>query len=162
MKCLPSSKLSNAQGNILHDWHAEILAIRAFNCFVLDECRALTTGSKSTSEFIRRRSSAEMTATPGFVVEDDDSADWHGQPFAWREDVLLHMYCSEAPCTQSRDKNKLAIFSNLFLIWTEYSRQSQAETQAWNSPWRLKQTQHHGPSQRTHRRRHLPAPFLLP
>lgn len=26
------------------------------------------------------------------------SAPWHGQPFAWRDDVTLHMYCSEAPC----------------------------------------------------------------
>lgn len=110
MKCLPSSKLSHAQGNVLHDWHAEILAIRAFNCFVLDECQALTTGSKSASEFIRRRSSTEMVATPDSVADPDDSAGWHGQPFAWREDVLLHMYCSEAPCTQSHDKINSLIF----------------------------------------------------
>ncbi|KAI0540384.1 adenosine deaminase/editase [Xylaria digitata] len=91
MKCLPSSKLSLAQGNVLHDWHAEVLSIRAFNCFVLDECQAVASGSKDSSEFIRRRSSAEINANP-------DSTDWHGQPFTWREDVLLHMYCSEAPC----------------------------------------------------------------
>jgi len=91
MKCLPSSKLSQARGNVLHDWHAETLAIRAFNCFVLDECRALACGTKGTSEFIRRRSS-EVSES------DDDSVSWYGQPFTWREDVLLYMYCSEAPC----------------------------------------------------------------
>ncbi|KAI3321529.1 hypothetical protein HD806DRAFT_502804 [Xylariaceae sp. AK1471] len=108
MKCLPSAKLRQAQGNVLHDWHAETLAIRAFNRFVLDECRALASSSKSSSGFIRRRSSAEMTAIPtpmpdsvrsnGDDDDDDDGIYWHGQPFEWREDVLLYMYCSEAPC----------------------------------------------------------------
>ncbi|KAI0401565.1 adenosine deaminase/editase [Xylaria palmicola] len=95
MKCLPSSRLPTARGNVLHDWHAEVLAIRAFNCFVLDECRALASDSAVSSDFLRHRSRAEIAAAgdgPG------DGASWHGQPFAWREDVLLHMYCSEAPC----------------------------------------------------------------
>ncbi|KAI1738111.1 adenosine deaminase/editase [Xylaria scruposa] len=102
MKCLPSSKLSQAQGNVLHDWHAEVLAIRAFNCLVLDECWALASGSKSSSPFIRHRSSAEMNSSPVHVGDecdgDEKEGNWHGQPFAWREDALLHMYCSEAPC----------------------------------------------------------------
>ncbi|KAI1423439.1 adenosine deaminase/editase [Xylaria sp. FL1777] len=98
MKCLPSSKLPQAQGNVLHDWHAEILAIRAFNCFVLDECRAVASGSKSSSDFIRRRTSAEINAICDSIDNHDDRVDWHGQPFTWREDVILHMYCSEAPC----------------------------------------------------------------
>ncbi|KAI1819948.1 adenosine deaminase/editase [Xylaria intraflava] len=102
MKCLPVSKLSRAQGNVLHDWHAETLAIRAFNRFVLDECQTLANGSKSLSEFIRWRSSAEMATNRTATVDDDDDGSdgvyWHGQPFTWREDVLLHIYCSEAPC----------------------------------------------------------------
>ncbi|KAI0432017.1 adenosine deaminase/editase [Xylaria sp. FL1042] len=98
MKCLPLSKLPQAQGNVLHDWHAEVLAIRAFNCFVLDECRALASGSKSSSEFIRRRSSTEIAPIPNSAETHFDGGEWHGQPFTWREDVLLHMYCSEAPC----------------------------------------------------------------
>ncbi|KAI1275423.1 adenosine deaminase/editase [Xylaria sp. FL0933] len=98
MKCLPSSKLPQAQGNVLHDWHAEILAIRSFNCFVLDECRAVASGSKSSSEFIRRRNRAEISAACKSSEAYDDGGNWHGQPFTWREDVLLHMYCSEAPC----------------------------------------------------------------
>ncbi|KAI0423085.1 adenosine deaminase/editase [Xylaria grammica] len=99
MKCLPSSKLPIAKGNVLHDWHAEVLAIRAFNCFVLDECQAVASGSKSSSEFIRSRSRAEMAASPNSVGDHDyGDVDWHCQPFTWREDVILHMYCSEAPC----------------------------------------------------------------
>ncbi|KAI0393035.1 adenosine deaminase/editase [Xylariaceae sp. FL0594] len=94
MKCLPSSKLSQARGNALHDWHAETLAIRAFNRFVLDECHALSSGTKATSGFIRRRECSPQIVDDGQGVD----ASWHEQPFTWREDVRLHMYCSEAPC----------------------------------------------------------------
>ncbi|KAI0204112.1 adenosine deaminase/editase [Astrocystis sublimbata] len=102
MKCLPSSKIQEAQGNVLHDWHAEVLAIRAFNCFVLDECRGLVSGSRTASKFIRHRFISENTDGndngDGYVDVDVNMNHWHGQPFTWRDDVLLHMYCSEAPC----------------------------------------------------------------
>ncbi|KAI1392568.1 adenosine deaminase/editase [Hypoxylon trugodes] len=86
MKCLPTLKISQAQGNILHDWHAEVLAIRAFNRFVLDECKVLAEGG--FSEYLRWR-------TP--LGQQQDEA-WHAQPFTWKQDITLHMYCSEAPC----------------------------------------------------------------
>ncbi|KAM7205358.1 Adenosine deaminase/editase [Rhypophila sp. PSN 637] len=93
MKCLPASKLPQASGTAIHDWHAEVLAIRAFNYFILEECRRLALGNEADkkSDFIRRRTDVELE---GHAHEDP----WHGQPFAWREDVSLHMYCSEAPC----------------------------------------------------------------
>ncbi|KAI2472323.1 adenosine deaminase/editase [Annulohypoxylon bovei var. microspora] len=94
MKCLPTSKVAHAQGNVLHDWHAEVLAIRAFNRFVLDECKVLAQGG--SSKFLRRRTSDEMSSPQNGEIEDEGL--WHDQPFAWREDILLHMYCSEAPC----------------------------------------------------------------
>jgi tRNA-specific adenosine deaminase 1 len=84
MKCLPSNKLHLAQGNILHDWHAEIIAIRALNHFLLDECHLISTPPYPTSDFLRNLSHDE---TP-------DSR----QPFTIRDDVSIHMYCSEAPC----------------------------------------------------------------
>ncbi|KAI0600614.1 adenosine deaminase/editase [Biscogniauxia sp. FL1348] len=104
MKCLPSSKLPQARGNVLHDWHAEVLAIRAFNRFVLDECKALAQGTLTESEFLRFRTAEEIAAARMTAVSDSsadadaDADNWHGQPFTWREDVQLHMYCSEAPC----------------------------------------------------------------
>lgn len=91
MKCLPVSKVPHANGLILHDWHAEILAIRAFNHFVLEECRNLAMGRLNGSEYLRVRSAEEIAQTTS-------DGWWSGQPFAWREDVSLHMYCSEAPC----------------------------------------------------------------
>ncbi|OHE99385.1 adenosine-deaminase [Colletotrichum orchidophilum] len=88
MKCLPASKLPLAKGNALHDWHAEVLAIRAFNRYLLDECDSHSQGGTtitSSSDIITRRDPSEVsTASP--------------QPFAIRDGVTLHMYCSEAPC----------------------------------------------------------------
>jgi tRNA-specific adenosine deaminase 1 len=91
MKCLPASKLPQANGVALHDWHAEILCIRAFNRFILDECRRLAQDGSAESEFLRRRTSEELPPAA--------DTPWHRQPYAWREDLTLHMYCSEAPCT---------------------------------------------------------------
>ena len=85
MKCLPSSKLPLAKGNILHDWHAEILAIRAFNRFLLDQCLLISTPPFSASDYIRRRSTEEYS-------------DYEQQPFSIRDNISIHMYCSEAPC----------------------------------------------------------------
>ncbi|KAI1655881.1 adenosine deaminase/editase [Daldinia decipiens] len=100
MKCLPMSKVSQAQGNVLHDWHAEVLAIRTFNRFVLDECKALAQGH--SSEFLRWRTTDEIASSccddPQVGELEGQGSEWCGQPFAWREDILLHMYCSEAPC----------------------------------------------------------------
>ncbi|KAK8074924.1 hypothetical protein PG997_009587, partial [Apiospora hydei] len=95
MKCLPQAKLPLARGNVLHDWHAEVLAIRAFNRFVLDECKVLAEGGPDAeSLFLRRRRVDELQE----VVTTTTTTPWCGQPFAWRDDVKLHMYCSEAPC----------------------------------------------------------------
>jgi tRNA-specific adenosine deaminase 1 len=84
MKCLPQDKVACAQGIVLHDWHAEVLAIRSLNRFLLEECRALISQEKS-SEYVRVRDQEERTET-------------HFQPFALRDGINLHMYCSEAPC----------------------------------------------------------------
>lgn len=88
MKCLPQNKISQAQGVVLHDWHAEILAIRSFNRLLLEECYALAISKKASSEYVRFRSQDERTET-------------HFQPFALKDELDLHMYCSEAPCKSS-------------------------------------------------------------
>lgn len=86
MKCLPAAKLSSAAGLVLHDWHAEVLAIRAFNHFLLQECLKILESHQSASSFIRRREGSEMSEVNGL------------QPFVLRENLQIFMYCSEAPC----------------------------------------------------------------
>ena len=85
MKCLPASKICKANGVALHDWHAEVLALRAFNRFILDECRRLAQDDSAGSDYLQRRTKADLS----FISP---------QPFSWRESLTLHMYCSEAPC----------------------------------------------------------------
>lgn len=85
MKCLPHNKLPLAQGNVLHDWHAEVLAIRAFNRFLLDQCLSISLPPYPRSEWVRKRFEAEY-------IEHEN------QTFAIRDDVRIYMYCSEAPC----------------------------------------------------------------
>ena len=77
VKCLPQSKVRVANGNGIHDWHAEILALRAFNNFLLTECRAL----------------AADPAYDSFVLQRAMGP----QPFEMK-DVRLYLYASEAPC----------------------------------------------------------------
>ena len=76
---------------VLHDCHAEILAIRAFNYWLLTECHSLLaeeqTGiSNSQSSFFIQRRKAEK-----------ESSKEH-PPFEIQPDIRLYMYCTCAPC----------------------------------------------------------------
>jgi len=85
MKCLPQSKISLANGNVLHDWHAEVLALRGFNRFLIDECALLGKSGARAGTYVRCR-------------ERGESRDSEWPPFTVQDDVQIHMYCSEAPC----------------------------------------------------------------
>lgn len=81
MKCLPAAKLPHSKGVGIHDWHAEILAIRTFNRCLLDECtRSLASGDSSSG------------------IIEHVTGDGSRLPFRVKDGVKLHMYCSEAPC----------------------------------------------------------------
>ncbi|KAF7125227.1 hypothetical protein CNMCM5793_001405 [Aspergillus hiratsukae] len=95
-KCLPASQVSKSRGLVLHDWHAEVLALRSFNYWLLSECHSLLAqeqhaGSSSptnmsptaSSPFIRRRNPSE-------------TIDW--PPFELQPDIKIYMYCTCAPC----------------------------------------------------------------
>jgi len=85
MKCLPENRLNVANGNVLHDCHAEILAIRAFNRYLLDEVAELAAiGYSTTSD-----------RDAGLVVERSTTS---SRLFRIRDGIRIHMYCSEAPC----------------------------------------------------------------
>lgn len=92
MKCLPVSKIAQSNGVGIHDWHAEVLAIRAFNRFLVDECQNLLNGEDESSILQRKRHKSNI----------------HGaslQLFEIKHDIKLHMYCSEAPCKSSLECN---------------------------------------------------------
>jgi tRNA-specific adenosine deaminase 1 len=92
MKCLPASKVIQANGNVLHDWHAEVLAIRGFNRWILEECAVLAQqGREGEGEWV------------DWINEDKHDGQapdsTHPRPpFRLKPDVQVHMFCSQAPC----------------------------------------------------------------
>ncbi|KAF2758098.1 hypothetical protein EJ05DRAFT_500616 [Pseudovirgaria hyperparasitica] len=91
MKCLPHVHMPKCQGKILHDCHAEVLAIRAFNHLLLQSVSALI-DELNRNGTIRGNSVLLACRTENTVNS------LHPQPFAIQDDIELHMYCSEAPC----------------------------------------------------------------
>ncbi|KAJ5398928.1 hypothetical protein N7465_009417 [Penicillium sp. CMV-2018d] len=104
-KCLSASHIPRCRGLVLHDCHAEILAIRAFNYWLLTECNSVLSREKQLpnghdtpddekvpdSPFIQRRK----------MEEDEDGVgtpptEW--PPFEIRPDIKIYMYCTCAPC----------------------------------------------------------------
>ncbi|KAH8692839.1 hypothetical protein BGW36DRAFT_325271 [Talaromyces proteolyticus] len=86
-RCLAASQIPRCHGLALHDCHAEILAIRAFNYWVINECLSVIQQEQhspsqleTTHAFVRRR---ERNASPSFEICPD---------------ISLYMYCTCAPC----------------------------------------------------------------
>ncbi|PWY72418.1 hypothetical protein BO70DRAFT_431791 [Aspergillus heteromorphus CBS 117.55] len=48
-KCLSASQIPHCKGLVLHDWHAEILALRAFNYWLLGEVRGVIEMERSAA-----------------------------------------------------------------------------------------------------------------
>ncbi|OLL26152.1 Mitochondrial respiratory chain complexes assembly protein [Neolecta irregularis DAH-3] len=78
LKCIPQSQFRD--GQVLHDCHAEILAIRAFNQFLIEECRKLQGSDQGVSKFVRKNHIGP------------------GQPYTIRDSLSIHLYVSAAPC----------------------------------------------------------------
>ena len=98
MKCLPFNKLPSVEGKVLHDWHAEVVALRSLNAFFLDEVNKIRGEGKflnapQRSEYLRALTRAERKDTVGRWHRDTPD-----YKYTIREGVKLHMYCSEAPC----------------------------------------------------------------
>lgn len=101
MKCLPASKVAQANGNVLHDWHAEVLAIRGFNRWILEECLQLAQrGREAQGEWVDwTNEDAVGTGPQGNTAESQISSSPSPlPPFRLKPDVRIHMFCSQAPC----------------------------------------------------------------
>ncbi|KIW25096.1 uncharacterized protein PV07_10762 [Cladophialophora immunda] len=84
-KCLSTSALPRCKGLVVHDSHAEILALRGFNRWLLSEIEAILRDPTYTSPYL------ELTPR--------DDAGWRrGFPFRLRDHVTIHFFTTEAPC----------------------------------------------------------------
>lgn len=89
MKCAPQAGLTSVRGTVLHDSHAEVLVIRAFNRLLLDQCLQLAKSHDKVS------ASADLLITRNAMAQDGRSC---VAPFSIRDGLKIHMYCSECPC----------------------------------------------------------------
>lgn len=69
VKALPDKVRGYSKGLIVHDMHAEVLALRCFNYFLLEQCQ------KDTKYLIK-----------------------NGEKFKWNDNIKLALYVSEPPC----------------------------------------------------------------
>lgn len=89
-KSLPVSALSKCKGLILHDCHAEILALRGFNYWLLTEMQRMLESDSYSSAWL------EFTA---YKNEDRDlSQNSHSFPCRLRKGVEVSLFSTEAPC----------------------------------------------------------------
>ncbi|KAE8383620.1 putative tRNA-specific adenosine deaminase [Aspergillus bertholletiae] len=101
-KCLSASQVPKSKGLVLHDWHAEILALRAFNHWLLCECRgflAQEQRQKSSSENDGRIEKEPSPLSPYIRRRTEDhEASTGTPPFELNPDLKIYMYCTCAPC----------------------------------------------------------------
>ncbi|PWY95797.1 hypothetical protein BO94DRAFT_507068 [Aspergillus sclerotioniger CBS 115572] len=99
-KCLPSSQLPNCTGLVLHDWHAEILALRAFNHWLLSEVRSILTSPSSSSS--SSGPSSESKSTPSKFIQrrttTSNTENGNMIPFELNPTLKIYLYCTTAPC----------------------------------------------------------------
>ncbi|KAJ5818144.1 hypothetical protein N7474_003735 [Penicillium riverlandense] len=99
-KCLPASLIPKCRGLVLHDFHAEILALRAFNYWLLTECRSVLIQEEHETSKHHPNANMMMSGSPFIRRRENDEHD-HGikwPPFEIQPDVKVYMYCTCAPC----------------------------------------------------------------
>ncbi len=82
VKSMPDKDLGTFNGCVLHDCHAEMLAIRGMNVYIIQQCKLIENGG--VSKYIRRaKQSPNVNGNYMFEMIDD---------------VIISMYVSEIPC----------------------------------------------------------------
>lgn len=89
-KCLPAPSLPRCNGAVLHDCHAEVLALRGWNRWLLAEIERLSKGGY-VSRWVEYRPHAH--AQDGGSVAEPPV-----KPFILRPDVRIYLFSTEAPC----------------------------------------------------------------
>ncbi|KIW45260.1 uncharacterized protein PV06_03661 [Exophiala oligosperma] len=90
-KCLPSSAMTKCKGMVLHDSHAEILALRGLNCWLLSEAKAVLSDPTYHSPFLE----LDVTDPSG---ADQSLSLFPRPPLKLKPDVSIHFFTTEAPC----------------------------------------------------------------
>ena len=92
-KCLPVSSIPKCNGTVLHDCHAEILALRGFNRWLLAEIERVLEGGYESKWLGWRDEHQDCENAP-----DVESSHMNLKPFFLRPNVSIHLFSTEAPC----------------------------------------------------------------
>ena len=88
-KCLPKSAMPKCEGLVIHDSHAEVLALRGFNYWLLSEVQTLLSEPRCESPFLE--------FCPGRSITNASDTSEH-PPLRLKDDMALHFFTTEAPC----------------------------------------------------------------
>ncbi|KAK9235359.1 adenosine deaminase/editase [Lipomyces kononenkoae] len=83
VKAMPDSTVATAGGHVLHDCHAEVLAIRAFNRYLINECEKLDDNERYFSLCVERN---VCTRPLNF------------KRFRLRQNCEIYLLATEVPC----------------------------------------------------------------
>ncbi|WEW55304.1 tRNA-specific adenosine deaminase [Emydomyces testavorans] len=109
-KCLSSSQIPLCQGVVLHDSHAEVLALRAFNYWLLKECQSMLMHNYESGPCggngVLHQSRDDGFSTGSLFLEWRNSNAFMSHSDSWglwppikiKNDVRIWMYCTCAPC----------------------------------------------------------------
>lgn len=91
-KCLAASALPKCQGLVLHDTHAEVLALRGFNYWLLRELQAGLVDPTYQSPFLEAAGGTNSPHTHNHGLSSPQP------PFRLKSDVSIHFFTTTAPC----------------------------------------------------------------
>ncbi|KAK9367052.1 adenosine deaminase/editase [Lipomyces kononenkoae] len=83
VKAMPDSTVATAGGRVLHDCHAEILAIRAFNRYLINECQSLDDNQHYISPCVERNVSPRAENCKRFRLHNKNQ---------------IYLLATEVPC----------------------------------------------------------------
>ncbi len=85
-KCLSASMLPRCKGLVLHDCHAEVLALRGFNYWLLAEVQQILRSPSYQSPYLDMDVDGKASDSP------------QEPPFKVKDDISIHFLTTEAPC----------------------------------------------------------------
>ncbi|CCH61085.1 hypothetical protein TBLA_0E00230 [Henningerozyma blattae CBS 6284] len=101
VKATPDSELKRSQGSIVHDCHAEILAIRGFNTTLLREIENKEIDDTNSCDLI-------------YKVENSKC-----KKYSWNDEYDLGLYISKLPCGDSSMEEENSLESNSLIQFQE-------------------------------------------
>ncbi|EXJ81219.1 hypothetical protein A1O3_07509 [Capronia epimyces CBS 606.96] len=94
-KCLAASALPTCRGTVLHDCHAEILALRGFNWWLLAEVQKIVEDPAYQSPFLESEKEYETDHQQTTLSTPLSTP---GAPFRLKPTISIHFFTTEAPC----------------------------------------------------------------